>query len=160
MNTNLNLLNEVTAFIWAEADMLDHSEYRDWLKLWDEQGLYIIPIDPTTTDYENTLNYAYDNHHMRTLRVERLENGEAISTAPKAITVRNVSRIRVLSEQDNTTIVRCAQSLQEFRKDNLRNYTADIRYELQRDLHSFKIRRKIVTLINSTDTLMGISYIL
>ncbi len=29
MNMNLQLLNEVTAFIWAEADMLDHSEYRE-----------------------------------------------------------------------------------------------------------------------------------
>ncbi|MEK7739686.1 MAG: hypothetical protein AAB326_06615, partial [Pseudomonadota bacterium] len=25
MNMNLQLLNEVTAFVWAEADMLDHS---------------------------------------------------------------------------------------------------------------------------------------
>jgi 3-phenylpropionate/cinnamic acid dioxygenase small subunit len=27
MNMNLQLLNEVTAFVWAEADMLDHSEF-------------------------------------------------------------------------------------------------------------------------------------
>lgn len=73
MNMNLQLLNEVTAFIWAEADMLDHSEYREWLNLWNEKGVYIIPIDPNLTDYENNLNYAYDDNHMRKLRVERLE---------------------------------------------------------------------------------------
>ena len=27
MKIDLNLLNEVTAFVWAEADMLDHSEH-------------------------------------------------------------------------------------------------------------------------------------
>lgn len=69
MNMNLQLLNEVTAFIWAEADMLDHSEYREWLNLWNEKGIYIIPIDPNLTDYENNLNYAYDDNHMRKLRV-------------------------------------------------------------------------------------------
>ena len=161
MNMNLQLLNEVTAFVWAEADMLDHSEYREWLNLWNEKGVYIIPIDPNLTDYENNLNYAYDDNHMRTLRVERLENGEAISTAPKANTVRSVSRVRVIQDQDNEIVLRCAQNLREFRKENLKHYTADITYHLVRDADTgFKINRKIINLVNSTDTLAGISYIL
>lgn len=161
MQINLNLLNEVTAFIWAEADMLDHAEYQDWLGLWNEAGVYIIPIDPTQTDYENSLNYAYDNHHMRNLRVKRLENGEAISTAPKANTVRSISRVRVIQEQGNEIVLRCAQNLREFRKENLKHYTADVTYHLERQAQGeLKIKRKIINLVNSTDTLAGISYIL
>ena len=161
MNINLNLLNEVTAFIWAEADMLDHSEYQEWLNLWSEQGKYIIPIDPTLTDYENNLNYAYDDHHMRKLRVQRLENGEAISTAPKANTVRSVSRVRVIQDQDNEIVLRCAQNLREFRKENLKHYTADVTYHLVRQTEGgLNISRKVINLVNSTDTLAGISYIL
>lgn len=161
MNLNLNVLNEVTAFIWAEADMLDHAEYQNWLALWQESGTYIIPIDPNLTDYENHLNYAYDNHHMRTLRVKRLENGEAISTAPKANTVRSISRVRVLTDKDNEIILRCAQNLREFRKENLRHYTADVTYHLMREADGqLKIKRKVINLVNSTDTLAGISYIL
>ena len=113
MNMNLQLLNEVTAFIWAEADMLDHSEYREWLNLWNEKGVYIIPIDPNLTDYENNLNYAYDDNHMRKLRVERLENGEAISTAPKANTVRSISRVRVIQDQDDETELDRQNEVQE-----------------------------------------------
>ncbi|WOE32617.1 MULTISPECIES: aromatic-ring-hydroxylating dioxygenase subunit beta [unclassified Acinetobacter] len=161
MNIDLNLFNQVTAFIWAEADMLDHAEHESWLKLWDEAGLYIIPIDPSLTDYENHLNYAYDNHHMRQLRVERLENGEAISTSPRAHTVRSVSRIRILQDCDGEIVLRCAQNLREFRKENLKHYSADITFHLVRDTETgFKIQRKIINLINSTDTLAGISYIL
>ena len=161
MKINLDLLNEVTAFIWAEADMLDHSEYQEWLNLWSEQGKYIIPIDPTLTDYENNLNYAYDDHHMRKLRVQRLENGEAISTAPKANTVRSVSRVRVIQDQDNEIVLRCAQNLREFRKENLKHYTADVTYHLVRQTEGgLKISRKVINLVNSTDTLAGISYIL
>ena len=161
MKMNLNLLNEVTAFIWAEADMLDHAEHDAWLQLWNEQGLYIIPIDPMLTDYENNLNYAYDDHHMRQLRVQRLVNGEAISTSPKANTVRSVSRIRIVKEEGGEIILRCAQSLWEFRKENLKHYTADVTFHLERDEEQgFKINRKIINLVNSTDTLAGISYIL
>ena len=159
MKIDLNLLNEVTAFVWAEADMLDHSEHAAWLNLWNEKGVYIIPIDPTLTDYENNLNYAYDDDHMRKLRVERLENGEAISTAPKANTVRSVSRVRIIQDDDEI-VLRCAQNLREFRKDHLKHYTADVTFHLVRDAEQgFKINRKIINLINSTDTLAGISYI-
>lgn len=161
MKINLNLLNEVTAFIWAEADMLDHAEHAAWLNLWNEKGVYIIPIDPTLTDYENNLNYAYDDHHMRKLRVQRLENGEAISTSPKANTVRSISRVRILKDEEGEIVLRCAQNLREFRKENLKHYTADVTYHLNRDTDAgLKINRKIINLINSTDTLSGISYIL
>lgn len=161
MKIDLNLLNEVTAFVWAEADMLDHSEHSTWLDLWNEKGVYIIPVDPALTDYENNLNYAYDNHHMRKLRVDRLENGEAISTSPKAKTVRSVSRVRIVKDEDGEIVLRCAQNLREFRKENLKHYTADVTFHLVRDgEQGFKINRKIINLVNSTDTLAGISYIL
>ncbi|UOO90122.1 hypothetical protein LVJ82_03805 [Vitreoscilla massiliensis] len=161
MKTNLPLLNEVTAFLWAEADMLDHGEYQDWLSLWQDEGVYIIPIDPSLTDYENHLNYAYDNQEMRRLRVERLQNGEAISTSPKANIVHTVSRIRILQEDGEVVVVRAAMNLREFRKEHLRHYTADLIFHLVKDADTgFKIQRKVVNLINSTDNLAGISYII
>ena len=156
---NLQLLNQVSAFIWQEADMLDHGEFVEWLDLWTEHATYIIPIDPLETDFENTLNYAYDNHHMRQLRVTRLTSGESISTTPRARTVRSQSRFRVLSDEGGVITVRCAQNLREFRKDVLKHYTADVTFELVRSGDSFKIQRKLIQLINSTDTLAGIGYI-
>ncbi|WP_061240781.1 aromatic-ring-hydroxylating dioxygenase subunit beta [Ectopseudomonas composti] len=157
---NLELLNHVSAFIWQEADMLDHGDFDAWLNLWADKGTYIIPIDPNETDFENTLNYAYDDHHMRKLRVQRLIGGESISTSPRARTVRSLSRFRVLGEEGAVVTVRCAQNLREFRKDVLKHYTADVTFELKRDGDSFKIQRKLIQLINSTDTLAGIGYIL
>ena len=157
---NLKLLNEVTAFIWQEGDMLDHGEFDAWLDLWAEKGTYIIPIDPQEQDFENTLNYAYDDAGMRQLRVQRLTSGESISTSPQPRTVRTLSRFRVRSENAQQVTVRCAQNLREFRKDSLKHYSADIVYELERDAGTFKIQRKLIRLINSDDTLAGIGYIL
>lgn len=165
MTMNVKLLTEATAFIWTEADMLDHGEYQAWLKLWDESGRYIIPIDPDLTDYANHLNYAYDDQRMRQLRVQRLENCEAISTSPKSMTVRSLSRIRIIEQQhqENKEIIvlRCAQDLREFHQNNLRHYMADVTYFLEYDPEfNFKINKKIINLINSKDALSGISYIL
>lgn len=157
---NLQLLNEVTAFIWQEGDMLDHGDYQTWLDQWTAQGLYIIPIDPKETDPENSLNYAYDDHHMRQLRVQRLISGESISTSPQPRTVRTLSRIRVLADDGSTVTVRCAQNVREFRKESLKHYSADVTYELVRAEGQFKLQRKVISLINSDDALAGIGYIL
>ena len=153
------LLNEVTAFIWAEADMLDHHQYEDWLSLWREDGLYIVPIDRNSTDYENTLNYAYDNARMRRMRVNRLTGGESISTSPEPRTVRMVSRLRIIDAQGDLLTVRAAQYLTDFRKEAGRHYVADLGYTLQKTPESFAIVRKIVKLINSDDVLETMGYI-
>ncbi|UII68924.1 hypothetical protein LVW35_14570 [Pseudomonas sp. HN11] len=157
---NLQLLHEVTAFIWQEGDMLDHGEYATWLTMWTPKGTYIIPINPKETDFENTLNYAYDDHHMRELRVQRLTGGESISTSPQPRTVRTQSRFRVLGDDGVNVTVRCAQNVREFRKESLKLYSADLTYELVRTEGSFSIHRKVVSLINSDDALAGIGYIL
>ncbi|MGF6396075.1 aromatic-ring-hydroxylating dioxygenase subunit beta [Pseudomonas plecoglossicida] len=157
---NLQLLQEVTAFIWQEGDMLDHGEYEAWLDQWTAKGTYIIPINPKETDFENTLNYAYDDHHMRRLRVQRLIGGESISTSPQPRTVRTISRIRVLGDDGVKVTVRAAQNIREFRKESLKHYSADLTYTLVRAEGGFQIERKVISLINSDDTLAGIGYIL
>ena len=157
---NTALITQVAAFLWQEADMLDHGEYAQWLESWTNDGLYIVPINPLETDFENTLNYACDNAAMRAKRVARLGSGESISTSPVPRTIRSVSRFRVLADDGEVVTVRCAQNLREFRKDVQKHYSADVTFELVRTAGNFLIRRKIIRLINSTDTLQGIGYIL
>lgn len=161
MTTNAITLDEAMAFTWYEADLLDNAEYDEWLALWTPGAHYIVPIEPGQTDYENTLNYAYDDHTMRQKRVDRLRNGQSISTSPVARTVRVQSRFRLLKADGEACQLRCAQILTEFRRGRERNYTADVEFDLQRGADGkLKIARKVVRLINSTDALTGIGYIL
>ncbi len=78
-------LNEAVEFVWYEADLLDSATYDEWLSLWTDEAHYIVPIEPGETDFENTLNYAYDNHEMRKKRVERLVSGQSVSALLRAI---------------------------------------------------------------------------
>jgi 3-phenylpropionate/cinnamic acid dioxygenase small subunit len=157
---NTELLQSATAFVWAEADMLDHADYGAWLELWDPAGLYIVPIDPEAVDFANTLNYAHDDADMRAKRVARLTGGESVSTQPRARTVRSVSRLRVLREENGAVTVRGAQDLRDFRKDAYHQHTADVTWELARHGDTWRIRSKVVRLINSADTLTTLGYVL
>jgi len=157
MNSNMDAIAE---FVWLEADMLDHKEYADWLKLWDEDGKYIIPIDSEETDFDNSLNFAYDGAAMRDMRVRRLSSGQSMSASHAANTLRTISRFRILDNENGNVRVRCAQNLVEYKFDQHRIYAANVTWTLRRDGNSFKIVKKIVRLINSTDALSGITYLL
>jgi 3-phenylpropionate/cinnamic acid dioxygenase small subunit len=157
---NTELLLSATAFVWAEADMLDHAEYAAWLDLWTPDGLYIVPIDAEGEDFDNTLNYAHDDADMRSKRVARLTGGESMSTQPRARTVRNVSRLRILRQDGEAITLRGAQDLRDFRKDAFHQHTADVTWDLVRNGGSWRIRRKVVRIINSADTLTSIGYVL
>ncbi|HEX7912089.1 MAG TPA: aromatic-ring-hydroxylating dioxygenase subunit beta [Paraburkholderia sp.] len=101
MMDDRNLLNSqetftrAVQFIWREADMLDRRDYHAWLDLWDPQGHYVVPIDPHTTDFAATLNYAYDDQHMREMRVQRMTSGYLASASDA---VRTVSRFTLSSD--------------------------------------------------------------
>lgn len=154
------LLDEATAFVWLEADLLDSASYDEWLALWTPDARYVVPIDPGTTDFENALNYAYDDHEMRKKRAERLVSGQSISASPVARTVRLVSRFRMLGSSPGGCELRCAQLLTEFRRGRERMYAADLEYRLVRTGDGLRIDRKVIRLVNSTEALGGIGYIL
>ena len=153
-------LDEAMQFAWLEADLLDHACYDEWLALWTPQARYVVPIDPAATEFEDCLNYIYDDHDMRRKRTERLVSGQSISASPVARTVRLLSRFRILQADHSACELRCAQMLTENRRGRTRSYAANVSHRLVRDAGTLKIDQKIVRLINSTEALGGIGYIL
>ncbi|GAC18690.1 aromatic-ring-hydroxylating dioxygenase subunit beta [Paraglaciecola arctica] len=159
MKLDTQLLADVTAFLNIEADMLDNKEYHQWLDLWLESGLYIVPVDHNATDYANTLNVAYDNNKMRLARIERLTSGNAVSTQLSEKTVRTMSRFRILDDVDGLVRVRCAYCLYEDNKNGVRCYPANLQFKLARDGGSFKIAEKVVKVMKSSQYLTTVSYL-
>ena len=159
MTINKQLFNQVSEFLSTEADMLDHREYQDWLKLWQPDGLYIVPVDVNADDYKNTLNIAYDDEHMRQLRVERLEGGEAVSTAVAMPTVRSISALRIVSASEEEVTVRCSYMLYENKEGDLRPYPAKAEFVLVPNGDSFLLKKKLVKLMRASQYLATISYI-
>ncbi|MDO6683264.1 MULTISPECIES: aromatic-ring-hydroxylating dioxygenase subunit beta [unclassified Oceanobacter] len=159
MKSNTELLAKVTEFIGYEADLLDHKGYQEWLSLWTDSGLYIVPTDLNETDYLNTLNLALDDADMRRMRVARLINGESVSADSVGYTVRMMSRIRVLEASDDVVVARCAMTLNELRHGKLVTYPANIEYRLVPTDEGFLVDRKVVKLLHADGFLRTVSFI-
>lgn len=154
-------LFEATAFVWAEADLLDRLDYLPWLEMWNPSGLYIIPTERDPADYAEVLNIVYDDQTMREARVKRLLSGFSISAAPPARTVRTVSRLVVTAAGESFIELRGAQMLAEYKYGHMRFLPADLRYRLVRGPDGrLLIDEKIVTLVNAEDYQFGIGYLL
>jgi len=153
-------LADAMAFVWAETERLDRLAYREWLELWDPEGLYVIPIDRDAPDAAEALNIAYDDHEMREARVKRLLSGFSMSSAPPARTVRTTSRFVVEDSDARAITLRCAQMLVEYKYGRTRTLGADVTYELVRSAEGLKMARKTILLLNSDEDLFGIGYLL
>jgi 3-phenylpropionate/cinnamic acid dioxygenase small subunit len=159
MISNNKVPSNVVDFINLEADLLDHKSYEEWLQLWTDDGLYIVPVNTQETDFANTLNFAYDDAEMRRLRVVRLMGGESMSSVALDKTVRSVSRFRLLEETESTVRVRCAMMLTEVRTGNLLTYPGDVEYVLAKHPAGLKIDKKIVRLLHAASRLATVAFI-
>ena len=153
-------LQEAAEFIWLEADLLDRYDYKPWLKMWTEKGLYVIPIDRDAKDYSQELNIVYDDATMREARVKRLRSGFSMSSAPPARTARTASRFVRIGETADSLEVRCAQHIVEYKFERTRVLAADVTFRLVRRAGELAIDYKEVKLINSDDYVWGIGYLL
>jgi 3-phenylpropionate/cinnamic acid dioxygenase small subunit len=147
-------------FIWREAELLDRRDYREWLTLWDKAGHYVVPIDPAATDFAATLNYAYDDHEMREKRVERMTSGYSASAADAARTVRTVSRFALGNQDANTVEIRSAQVVIAYKRGATTIFAADVTHTLRFDGAEPQLVQKVIRLIDSTEALNAIGFLL
>ncbi len=153
-------LEEAARFVWAEAELLDRLEYREWLPLWADDGYYVIPINRDGGDPTASLNIAYDGKDMREARVKRLLSGFSMSSAPPARTVRTLSRFVEKESAPGRLTLCAAQVLIEYKYGRTRTLGADVTYRLIRVGDELKLQEKSILLLNSDDDLFGIGYLL
>ena len=153
--------DDAVRFVSMEADCLDHRDYALWRGLWTDDGMYAVPIDADAETFVDRLNYAYDDAAMRRMRVSRLTSGESMSARDASNTLRSLSRFRMLGDEPAADVaVRCAQHLVEYRRGTFRTYAANVTYRLQVVGGRIRMAEKVVRLINSTDALSGMSFLL
>ncbi|MES2259375.1 MAG: aromatic-ring-hydroxylating dioxygenase subunit beta [Pseudomonadota bacterium] len=153
-------LGRAIAFVWREAELLDRKDYAAWGALWSEDGHYIVPIDPDSTDYASQLNYVYDDARMRRLRIERLTSGHSMSAADSAHTVRTVSRFTLGQVEDDVVEVHSAQLLAAYKRGTLTMFAANLTHRIRFTADGARLQQKVVRLINSHDTLNALGFLL
>ncbi|RDJ99661.1 aromatic-ring-hydroxylating dioxygenase subunit beta [Paraburkholderia lacunae] len=146
--------------IWREAELLDRKDYREWLSLWDPAGFYVVPIDPQASDFAATLNYAYDDQDMREKRVQRMTSGYSASASDAARTVRTVARFTLTGDANDEVEVNSAQIVVAYKRGTSTLFAADLTHRISFASGEPRIVQKVIRLIDSTETLSAIGFLL
>ncbi|MBB3664712.1 MULTISPECIES: aromatic-ring-hydroxylating dioxygenase subunit beta [Prauserella salsuginis group] len=149
--------------VWREAELLDRADYVGWNELFTGDGFYVVPIDPDTDDFENTLNMVYDDARMRELRVGRMTEGYAIAAVDAARTVRTVSRFVPESVSDTEVVLRSAQVLIAYKRRRHDIWAADLTHRVRLAADGpagDRIALKIVRLVDSEDAVPAAGFLL
>jgi 3-phenylpropionate/cinnamic acid dioxygenase small subunit len=149
-SAGLDLQREVEQFLYRQAELLDGKHWQAWIDLFDEAGVYWMPITPAQTDWEGSPSIFAEDRLMMEIRKGRVSHPNAWSQAPQWATNHLVSHVAIEAGDNDQVQVRSRFHMMELRRDQIRHFGGSYRHTLVRDATgALRIRLQRVDLFNS-----------
>jgi len=111
-------------------------------------------------DARRAVSIAYDDRQRLHERVLRLTGGFAHSQDPPSLTCHLVGNVRVLTAADDALDVASNVVIAEMRRNVQNIYAGRVQHTLVPTGDSYRIRRKVVRLVNSDTPLGNVTFII
>ena len=142
-------LQDIEAFLYREADLLDIGELSAWRDLFSEDGTYWIPVAHGQEDPLGHISIIYEDKMMMAIRVENFGHRLAASMAYPIRCSHLLGNIRVLERSADGTGITVKSNFQVviyYRNHTL--YAGTCTHQLRREGDEWLIVQKRVDLIN------------
>ena len=145
-----DLQREVEQFLYRQAELLDAKHWQAWIDLFDEPGVYWMPVTPEQTEWEGSPSIFAEDKLMMEIRKGRVTHPNAWSQAPMWETNHLVSHVALESVAPNEIKVRSRFHMMELRRDSVRHFGGRYQHTLVRGADgALRIRLQRVDLFNS-----------
>ena len=138
---------KLAAFLYDEAELLDHREYDAWLALFTEDGRYWVPSHPAQTDPLGEISLFYEDRVLMQARIGRLTHPRAMGVPVR--TSHLIGSVRAVGQENGALVVRSRFQMLEFVADEQRLYGGAVTHHLVVHGDGWKIRLKRVDLVNA-----------
>ena len=124
--------DDVVAFVYREARLLDELRFEEWLDLFAEDGRYWMPLEHGQTDRRLTASLMDEDLFLLRIRVERLKGIRTYSQKPKSRChhVLQQPQVDVFDPDAGRFSVWTAMHYVETRQDRQDLYAAWVTHEL------------------------------
>ena len=142
--------DDVVAFVYNEARLLDEQRFDEWLALFAEDGRYWMPLEHGQTDRRLTASLMYEDMLLLRIRVERLKGIRTYSQKPKSRChhLLQQPQVGVFEPEAGRIIVWTSMHYVEARQDQQDLYAAWATHDLVLVDGALRIRLKRVDLVN------------
>lgn len=137
---------QVEAFLYLEARLMDENRYDDWLALFADECTYWIPSNAEDTDPGRQVSIIYADRRVLANHVRRLVEGRAYAQQPRSRMRRIVGNVEVDRSEDEL-VVRANFAITEIRSNTQRLHTGQSVYRLLPHGETFLIASKKVNLV-------------
>ena len=145
-----DLQREVEQLLYRQAELLDGKHWQAVIDLFDEQGVYWMPVKPEQTDWEGSPSIFAEDKLLMEVRKNRVSHPNAWSQAPMWETSHLVSHVAIEAVGVNEIKVRSRFHMMELRRDNVRHFGGRYQHWLVRgDDGALRIKLQRVDLFNS-----------
>lgn len=141
---------ELAAFVYREARLLDELRYEEWLELFADDGRYWMPAEWRQTDPRLRPSLMYEDPLLLRVRVERLAGERTFSQKPRSRSQHLLQAPQVDEIDDEAGVYRTYTPFHyaELRMEEQVFYAGWARHELVRVDGALRIRLKRVDLLN------------
>jgi p-cumate 2,3-dioxygenase beta subunit len=128
-----SLREEVELFLYEEALLLDAWRLEEWLKLFADDGTYLIPnLDMPDASPGESLHLIADDRPRLFSRVNQLQGRQAWSENPHSRTRHLVTNVLARADGDVGIRVTANFAVYRFRHENVDNYVGRYEHKLRR----------------------------
>jgi 3-phenylpropionate/cinnamic acid dioxygenase small subunit len=144
------LQREVEQLLYWQAELLDGKHWQAWMDLFDDQGVYWMPVTPEQTEWEGSPSIFAEDKLMMEIRKGRVSHPNAWSQVPMWETNHLVSHVVIESVGPGEIQVRSRFHMMELRRDTVRHFGGRYQHTLVRGSDgALRIRLQRVGLFNS-----------
>lgn len=136
------------AFLFLEARLLDSGQYREWIKLLDDDFICWIPASPDAVDARQTGSINFDDRRRIIDRVTLIETNVQWAQVPRSRTCRMLSNVEAFTVSRDVVHVRSNLAVWEYRARHAQCYVGSQEHELVTVDGQTRIRKKIVRLLD------------
>jgi 3-phenylpropionate/cinnamic acid dioxygenase small subunit len=140
----------VEEFLYYQAELLDRKQWAAYIDLFDDRGMYWMPVTPEQTDWLDTPSIFIEDRLLMEVRRGRVTHPNAWSQAPEWGSCHLLGNVVIESETDTRLTVRSRFMVQELRRDQVRHFSGSYRHTLlKRGGGELSIELQRVDLLNA-----------
>jgi 3-phenylpropionate/cinnamic acid dioxygenase small subunit len=159
---------DVEAFLFREARLLDERRFDEWLSLFTDDCLYWLPMGPQDPDPARDVSLLYDDRQRMGLRIRRLQGKYAFAQEPPSDTCRTLTNLEIRESDDEPgvdLVVMGVTTIFTLRRELAETTVGRCRYHLRRvedagdGTAGWRIAYKRVDLLSRNRAIHNLSFI-
>jgi benzoate/toluate 1,2-dioxygenase beta subunit len=147
---NLETQHAVEQFLYRQAELLDSKQWKEWVDLFTDDGIYWMPPERSYTTWDGTPAIFAEDKNLMNVRMGRVLHPDAWSQRPLWGTNHVVSNVQVLSEDSKGNVeARSRFHMMELRRDDVRHFAGSYLHKLKKTGDGYRIQLQRVDMTNA-----------